>query len=68
LNNFLSKKELISDVVARSPKIAGLLSQYGLACLNCPLNRFETIEEGAQLHGMTEPEIEKMISEINSQL
>jgi hybrid cluster-associated redox disulfide protein len=64
----IKKTDIISSVIANNQKAAQLLSEYGLVCINCPLNRYETVEEGAQLHGMTEAEIQKMIHEINSRL
>jgi hybrid cluster-associated redox disulfide protein len=62
----IKKTDIISGVVTKNPAAARLLSEYGLVCINCPLNRFETIEEGAQLHGLSETDIKKMLAEINS--
>lgn len=64
----LKKTDLISDVAGECPRIIELLTEYGLACANCFLNQFDTVESGATLHGMSEAEIDSMIREINEQI
>lgn len=58
----------MSDVALESPRTAELLNEYGLHCMNCLFNRFDTVETGAKLHGMTEAQIQEMIKEINTLL
>lgn len=64
----IEKNTLISDITNKYPRSTDLLIEYGLYCVNCPLKQFETIEEGAKVHGMNDQEIEKMIKEINMEL
>ncbi len=52
----------------KCPRAIELLTEYGLSCANCFLNQFDSVEAGAQLHGMTEEEVNKMVEEINEQL
>jgi len=68
MSSAISKTDLISDIVSKSPQIAGLLSEYGLVCTHCVFNRFDTLESGAQLHGLTEADINQLVKEINLQL
>lgn len=42
-----------------------LMFKYGLHCFGCMAASFETLEEGAKAHGMTEKEIEKMVEKLN---
>jgi len=58
----------MGDIIKNSPKAAQLLAEYGLLCINCPLNQFETLEQGAKKHGMSGQKIKKMIKDINNQL
>jgi len=66
--NKIKKENMIGDIVENNPKAVELLAEYGLYCIGCPLGQFETLEEGARVHGMSDKEIEKMIEEINAQI
>lgn len=57
--------ELIGDLVAAFPKAAAVMLRYGLHCVGCSASSFDTVRDGAQLHGMEEEEIARMIAEIN---
>jgi hybrid cluster-associated redox disulfide protein len=62
----LKKDDLIADVAEKSPRVIELLTEYGLVCANCFLKQYETVEMGAQVHGMSDEEIKTMIDEINT--
>lgn len=64
----LKKDAYVGDIIRDCPRAMQLLAEYGLLCVNCPLNQFDTLEKGAQIHQMTREKIEKMIKEINKQL
>jgi hybrid cluster-associated redox disulfide protein len=38
---------------------------YGLHCIGCGMNAFETIEQGCMGHGMGDEEINSLIDELN---
>lgn len=57
---------LIEDVLMAFPKSAAIMLSYGLHCVGCHANMFDTIESGARGHGMPDEEIVKMIDEINA--
>lgn len=61
----IKKDTLIAEITQKAPRATELLAEYGLSCATCFLNQFESIEQGAKLHGMTDKEIERMINEIN---
>jgi hybrid cluster-associated redox disulfide protein len=41
-----------------------VLMAFGLHCVGCFANAFDTIGQGARIHGMHEEEIKELISEI----
>lgn len=56
---------IISDVIGAFPKVASVFMTYGLHCVGCAANSFDTVEGGAKLHGMPEEEIRQMITDAN---
>lgn len=55
----------IGDVVEKFPDSAEVMLGYGLHCVGCAVNPYETIEQGAMGHGMSKETIEQMLSDIN---
>ena len=55
----------LGDVITRHPEAAEVMIRYGLHCVGCHVAAWETIEQGAKSHGMSEKDIEKMVREIN---
>ncbi len=64
----LKKDTLISDILRDCPETVGYLAEYGLLCVTCVLNQFETLEAGAKTHNMNDEALRKMIKEINEEL
>lgn len=64
----LSADSNLFMVSQESPRAAQLLSEYGLHCISCFFSEFDTLENGAKIHGMSDEEMDTMISEINSTL
>lgn len=64
----LKKDALISDILQDCPKAAEYLAEYGLFCITCPLNQFDTLEAGAKIHHMDDKSLQKMIKEVNEEL
>jgi len=64
----LKKDALISEILRDCPKAIELLAEYGLLCVSCFLNQFDTLETGTKLHHMSNEEMQKMIDEINEEL
>lgn len=62
----ITKDILILDLVDKNPDLAEVLTEkYGFHCVGCMAASMETLEEGAQVHGMDEKEIEKMVEDLN---
>lgn len=64
----IKRDQGIAEITKECPRAIELLTEYGLACANCFLNSFDTVEAGSQLHGMSDSEINQMVSEINDEL
>ncbi len=64
----LDKSNILLNVSQESPRAAELLAEYGLHCLSCFFSEFDTLEMGAQVHGMSQEEVNDMVTEINAQL
>jgi iron-sulfur cluster assembly accessory protein len=55
----------IGDVVEKFPDSADVMLGYGLHCVGCAVNPYETIEQGALGHGMSKETIASMLADIN---
>ena len=55
----------IGDVVEKHSEVAEVMLGYGLQCVGCAVNPYETIEQGALGHGMSEETIQNMLDDIN---
>lgn len=59
----ITKEMRIDEVVARHPATVEVFRQYGMGCLGCAAARFESIEQGAQAHGI---DIEALVTALNA--
>ncbi len=64
-DNKVTKDMLLADVIQLYPPSAEIMLEYGLHCVGCFANQFDTVEQGALIHGISEEEIEEMIIRIN---
>lgn len=64
----ISKKDNIAEVLMKHPEVAEVLLDYGLHCVGCPASGLDTIEKGAEIHGMKDEEIEEMVARVNEVL
>ena len=61
----ISKSMLIGEVVEKYPQAASIMTSFGLHCVGCHVNPYETIEQGALGHGMPMDMFEEMMQEVN---
>ena len=54
-----------SDWKERKPEAAEIMMKYGLHCIGCHISAYETVEEGARAHGISEDNIDNLLSELN---
>lgn len=64
----VTKFDPLSIILTECPRAAELLAEYGLHCVSCFANEFDTIATGAEMHAMSDDEVDDMIDEINEQL
>jgi hybrid cluster-associated redox disulfide protein len=55
----------LGDIISKYPETAEVMMKYGLHCVGCHVAAFETLGQGAKTHGMSDKDIESMISEMN---
>lgn len=54
------------EQITKNPKALKIMLEHGLHCVGCLAARFETLEQGAKAHGMSDKEIDEMLNKINS--
>lgn len=58
----IDKNMTMAEIVAENPEAANKLTEMGIFCGGCPMAQFETIENGAMVHGI---DIDEIIEELN---
>ena len=48
----INKKMSIEEVVTKYPETVATFETFGLGCLGCQAALFESIEQGAEIHGI----------------
>ena len=61
----ITKQTLIKSFLEENPETAEILMAYGLHCVNCHFSEFDTLEDGAMVHGMSDEDVEFMIRDVN---
>ncbi len=61
----ITKDSNLGEVVRLHPDLAETLLDYGLHCVGCFANEYDTIEMGAKIHGMTDEEVQEMVTRLN---
>lgn len=62
----ITKDIMIGDLVEKYPELRSvLMEEYGFHCIGCMAAGMETLEQGAEVHGMDQKEIKKMVDELN---
>lgn len=61
----ITKDMNIGDAVKSNPETAKVFMEHGMHCIGCIASQFETIEQGAKAHGMSDEDIDKMIEKAN---
>ncbi|MFA6981476.1 MAG: DUF1858 domain-containing protein [Patescibacteria group bacterium] len=64
----IKKTDNIAEVLSQHPEIAEVLLDHGLHCVGCPASGLDTIEKGAQVHGMKDEDVDAMMNRINEVL
>lgn len=63
----LDPKIKMSDLTLQYPELIEPLTYgYGLHCVNCMIAEFDTLEEGAVIHGIEGEDFKEMIDDLES--
>ena len=65
-SQLISKEMTIGDVVAKYPACIEVLQSAGVHCVGCHVSYHETLEQGFKGHGMSDEEVEMVISKLNA--
>ena len=60
--NEITKKTLVSELLAKNPNAAEILFKEGLFCLGCPMATQENLDQACQSHGL---DVEKVLKKLN---
>ncbi len=63
----ITRDMLVSEVVANYPTTVPIMLAYGLHCVDCGAQDIETIAEGTVGHGMSEDELELLLTDLNEE-
>ena len=61
----ITKDMNLGEVVFKYPEAAEVLTDYGLSCVGCFASSFDTIEQGAKIHELSDEELDDMLERIN---
>ena len=63
----IDRKMNLAELVTLYPQLVNVLMEdYGLHCVSCFAAGFDTLEEGAKIHGYDDKDIEKMVKRLNA--
>jgi hybrid cluster-associated redox disulfide protein len=54
---------LIEEVVRKHPETTPVFERFGFGCIGCQAALFESIEQGAKVHGV---DVEALITNLNN--
>lgn len=64
-NQTFHKEMTVSEAVDMFPEAADILMGYGLHCVGCYANAFETLEQGVMGHGYSKEEVKELVEDLN---
>lgn len=57
----------IQELVSNHPQLVDvLINEYGFHCVTCFLSEFETLSEGAKVHGIEGSDFDELMEHLNS--
>ncbi len=65
MENTVTGKTLIGEIVNTHPEAIEILLSIGMHCLGCPASQMESLEEACMVHGIP---AEKVIEAINAKI
>jgi len=63
VKSLINKGMSFGEVLQRFPQTMPVFGKYGMHCIGCSMSAFETIEQGAQAHGI---DVKKFVDDLNA--
>lgn len=68
----VTKETIIKQILENNPEKARILSeimmQFGIHCIGCGANAFETLEQGVLGHGFSKEQLNNLIKDLNAEI
>ncbi len=61
----VTKDSNIAKIITAYPETARVFLEYGLHCVGCIASSFDTIEQGAKAHHLTEKDLDNLVEDLN---
>ena len=61
----ITKEMTIQQIVSQHPETVRTFFQHGLMCVGCAAARFESLEQGALVHGI---DVDALVTDLNAAL
>ena len=61
----VTKEMTMGEIIEKYPFASEVMLSYGLHCVGCHVNPYESLENGALGHGMSDEEIVSLLQELN---
>ena len=62
----IERNTTLGEVVGNFPDAIPVMLEKGLHCIGCHVAAFETVEQGAKAHGMSDKEVDSLLKEMNA--
>ena len=62
----ITRTMTFGELLAECPEAGMVLAEKGMHCIGCQIGVTESIEEGARVHGLSEADIDDMITKIKA--
>ena len=66
INKDMTIGQILETHTAHSQQLAAAMEKYGLHCVGCHANTFETLQQGVLGHGLGEEILEQMVIDLNN--
>ena len=61
----ITKDWSIGKLLEKYPEAVDVFVKYGFHCFGCAFAQYETIEQGAKVHGLDDKEVRKLLDKLN---
>lgn len=68
MTSMITKDMTMGEIIEKYPFAAEVMLSYGLHCVGCHVNPYETLEKGAMAHGMSNEEVTSLLQELNDNI